>query len=225
MSGMDDTSTKVKEIGGKGAFAKYREMMYGELPLGKVILAEVLFLLLGGLPGVLGLGLRKMCYPVLFPQMRGKVVFGRNVTIRHPHKIRFGDGVIVDDNAVIDAKGSSNLGLDIGDGVYIGRNTIVYCKNGDITLEDRVNISSNCQLFSSNRLRIGRGTVVGAYSYFLSGGEYDYADATLVLRAERNVYEGSDGGGRRLLAGGARDGAGWRAGGGSLCVGGGGAGE
>ena len=177
MSGMDDTSTKVKEIGGKGAFAKYREMMYGELPLGKVILAEVLFLLLGGLPGVLGLGLRKMCYPVLFPQMRGKVVFGRNVTIRHPHKIRFGDGVIVDDNAVIDAKGSSNSGLDIGDGVYIGRNTIVYCKNGDITLEDRVNISSNCQLFSSNRLVIGQGTVVGAYSYFLSGGEYDYADA------------------------------------------------
>jgi len=175
---MEDTSTKVKEISGKGAFAKYRDVMYGDVSLGKVILAELLITLFGWIPGILGLGLRKIFYPVMFTNIGKKVIFGRNVTIRHPHKITLGDQVIVDDNAVIDAKGNNNQGLVIGNNVYIGRNTIVYCKNGNITLEDRVNLSSNCQVFSSNDLTIGEGTVVGAYSYFLSGGEYDYQDPT-----------------------------------------------
>ena len=30
----------------------------------------------------------------------------------------------------------------------------------------------------SNQLTIGPGTVIGAYSYLLSGGEYDYRDPT-----------------------------------------------
>jgi acetyltransferase-like isoleucine patch superfamily enzyme len=45
-------------------------------------------------------------------------------------------------------------------------------------LGDRVNISSHCTLFSSNRLQVGEGCMIGAYCYFLSGGEYDYKDAT-----------------------------------------------
>jgi acetyltransferase-like isoleucine patch superfamily enzyme len=114
----------------------------------------------------------------MFREVGAKVVFGQNVTIRHPHKIRIGNRVIIDDHCVIDAKGNSNDGIVIEDDVYIGRNTIVYCKNGDIRLGQRVNISSNCEVFSSNRLAIGEGTVMGAYSYLLSGGEYDYTDPT-----------------------------------------------
>ena len=86
--------------------------------------------------------------------------------------------MIIDDLAVLDAKGADNEGIEIGDGVYIGRHTIVYTKNGDIEINDRVNISSNCQLFSSNRLEIGADTVIGAYTYLLSGGEYDAMDPT-----------------------------------------------
>ena len=79
---------------------------------------------------------------------------------------------------MIDAKGESNDGIELGDGVYIGRNTIVYCKNGNIRLGNRVNLSANCQVFSSNNLIFEPGTVVGAFSYFLSGGEYDADDPT-----------------------------------------------
>jgi acetyltransferase-like isoleucine patch superfamily enzyme len=169
---------KVKEVGGGSAFDKYRRLMYGDRSLGYVVGAELLQLFLQGLPGALGIVLRKTFYPALFKSAGRGCVFGRNITLRHAHKISLGEGVILDDNSVVDAKGESNAGVQIGDGVYIGRNTIVYCKNGDITLGDGVNISANCQIFSSNKLTLGANTVVGAFSYFLSGGEYDYASST-----------------------------------------------
>ena len=43
----------------------------------------------------------------------------------------------IDDNCLLDAKGESNRGIRIGDGVFIGRNTILSCKNGDIELGRR----------------------------------------------------------------------------------------
>ena len=170
---------KVKDLGqgsGASAFAKYRALCYGDVPLWKIVRAELLVLLFGYLPGALGLGLRGLFFPCLFGACGRKVVFGRDLTLRHAHKIRLGEGVIIDDHAVLDAKGGSNRGITLGDGVYIGRNTIVYCKDGDIVIEDRANLSSNCQVFSSNQLTLGADTVVGAFTYLLSGGSYDYRD-------------------------------------------------
>ncbi len=156
------------------ALRKYRDLCYGEVSLLRVLAMELVLLLVNGLPGALGLWLRGKLYRPFFRTVGRGVVFGRNLTLRHPHKINLGDRVIVDDNAVLDAKGADNNGITIGNNVYVGRNTIVYCKNGDIILQDGVNLSSNCQIFSSHRLVVGVGTVVGAFSYFLSGGEYDY---------------------------------------------------
>ena len=83
------------------------------------------------------------------------MVFGQHVVLRHPHKIRIGDNVVIDDNCLLDAKGESNDGITIGSGVFIGRNTIVSCKNGDITIGERANIGFNCEVFSASRVTIG----------------------------------------------------------------------
>lgn len=164
---------KTKSIGKGGAFAAYRRLQYGPAGLGYIIWAELLSLLVGPLSGALGLALRKWLYPSLFKSCGRGVLFGRNLTLRHAKKITLGDGVVLDDNVVLDAKGDTNRGIDIGDGVYIGRNTIVYCKNGDIRVGNRSNISSNCQIFSGHSLEVGAGTVIAAYAYLLSGGNYD----------------------------------------------------
>ena len=68
-----------------------------------------------------------------------------------PTRSIIGDGCIVDDQAVLDAKGADRRHHD-RQRVYIGRNRRVYCKNGDIEIGDRTNFSANCTLFSSNRL-------------------------------------------------------------------------
>jgi acetyltransferase-like isoleucine patch superfamily enzyme len=168
--------SSVLKSGGKSAFRTYRELYYGQAGWGRVVKGEILDLLIGGLPGGLGLLLRSRLYRGRFASAGRSVFFGRHLTLRHAHKIRLGQGVVIDDSGVLDAKGEGNKGIVLGDGVYIGRNTIIYCKNGDIQIGDNVNISANCQVLSSNRLTIGSDTVIGAFSYLLSGGEYDYAD-------------------------------------------------
>ena len=171
-SGGGDFKFKATMREGKtSAFAAYRNLYYGKASLGYVFRAELLALLVSGIPGALGLWLRQKLYPGLFKKVGRKVVFGRNVTLRHAHKIELGDHVVIDDNCVLDAKGTDNQGIAIGNGAYVGRNTIVYCKNGNIRLGDGVNVSSNCQIFSSNEVEIGAGTVVAAFTYVLGGGQ------------------------------------------------------
>ena len=172
----ENTQVKVKDIARDtrtSAFQKYRTLVYGDRSLATIIWAELLTLVTCSLPGALGLVLRKTFYPTLFNTIGRSVIFGRNMTLRHAHKISLGNNIIFDDNCMIDAKGESNTGIIIEDDVYIGRNTIIYCKNGNIRICKGANISANCEIFSSNDLVIGPGTVIGAYSYFLSGGEYD----------------------------------------------------
>jgi acetyltransferase-like isoleucine patch superfamily enzyme len=132
-------------------------------------------LLSQNIPGALGFALRKALYPSLLGACGRNVVFGQNVVLRHPAKIRLGDNVVVDDNCLLDAKGASNAGITIGSGVFIGRNTILSCKDGDILVEDGANIGFNCELFSASRVRVGRGTLLAAYCYLI-GGDHDFSD-------------------------------------------------
>lgn len=157
---------------------KYREIFLGDSSLFELFKFEIITTTISWMPGALGLFLRSKLYPFLFQDIGKNVFFGKDITFRHPNKIRIGSYVVIDDNCMIDAKGDNNNGIIIGDGVYIGRNTIIYCKDGDIIIEDNVNIASNCQIFSSNKLTICKDTVIGAYSYLLSGGEYDYRNTS-----------------------------------------------
>ncbi len=151
-------------------------MFYGRTSLWYVLKAELIMGLLGSMPGAPGIFLRSRFYRSLFGAAGRRILIGRNVVFRHPLKIRLGNNIVIDDNCVLDAKGEDNEGIVVADDVFIGRNTIVYCKNGNIRLDRGTNISSNCTLFSSNKLTVGEGVMIGAYSYLLSGGEYDFKD-------------------------------------------------
>jgi acetyltransferase-like isoleucine patch superfamily enzyme len=171
----DPSVVKVKTVAtaSSSAWRIYRQLQYGPLPALRVVWAEVATMLFSGLGGAAGYVLRRLSWRPLLGACGRGVVFGRLVVLRHPSKIRLGEGVIVDDLAVLDAKGDGNEGIRIGNRAYIGRHSIVYCKNGRIEVGDAVNIASNCQLFSSHDLRIGSGTLIGAYSYLMSGGVYE----------------------------------------------------
>jgi acetyltransferase-like isoleucine patch superfamily enzyme len=176
--GPGSTPIKVGDLraGGSSSGARaYLALVYGDIPWHRALYAEIVATLFGGLGGAAGLWLRSKLYRPLFAAAGAGALFGRNVTLRHAHKIRLGAGVIIDDNAVLDAKGDGNRGIDLGNGVFVGRNTILYCKGGDIVVGDRVSFSANCQVASMRRVEVGADTVVGSFSYLLSGGEYDPA--------------------------------------------------
>jgi acetyltransferase-like isoleucine patch superfamily enzyme len=156
---------------------KYAALVIGRTDLGSLLKYELIVTLTQGCPGALGLALRKALYPSLLGSCGRNVVFGQNVVLRHPHKIHVGDDVVIDDNCLIDAKGESNAGIRIGSGVFIGRNSILSCKNGDIELADGANVGFNCEIFSASRVRIGANVLMAAYSYVI-GGDHDFSDAS-----------------------------------------------
>jgi acetyltransferase-like isoleucine patch superfamily enzyme len=160
---------------GKSSRAKYAELVVGRPGLGALLKYELIVMFAQSWPGALGLVIRKTLYPMLLGSCGPNVVFGQHVVLRHPHKIHIGSNVVIDDNCLIDAKGDTNRGIRIGDGVFIGRNTILSCKNGDIDLADGANIGFNCEVFSASRVTIGKNVLMAAYSYVI-GGDHDFSD-------------------------------------------------
>jgi len=173
----------------QSARAKYAALVVGRPGWGALIRHELVTLVAQGVPGALGLVLRKTLYPALLGACGRNVIFGNNVVLRHPHKIRIGDNVVIDDNCLIDAKGDSNRGITIGSGVFIGRNTILSCKNGDIDVDDGANIGFNCELFSASQVRVGRDALLAAYCYLI-GGDHDFSDPTLPVLAQSRTSAG-----------------------------------
>ncbi|KIX11022.1 acyltransferase [Dethiosulfatarculus sandiegensis] len=161
-----------------GGLKAYQDLVLGDRSFGFLLLHELVMLFSSWVPGALGVVLRKFFYPLILGGAGKGCLFGRGVTFRHPKKIFLGKAVVLDDGVMVDAKGVDNRGIKMADGVYIGRNSIVYTKGGDIELAEKANVSSNCILFSSNRLYVGRGTFIAAYAYLLSGGEYDMESRT-----------------------------------------------
>jgi acetyltransferase-like isoleucine patch superfamily enzyme len=162
---------------GKSSGQKYAELIVGRPGAAALLKYELVVSIAQARVGALGLALRKVMYPWLLGGCGRNVVFGQNVVLRHPHKIRIGSNVVIDDQCLLDAKGESNRGITIGNGVFIGRNTILSCKDGDIEIADGANIGFNCELFSASRVTIGERALVAAYTYVV-GGDHDFSDPT-----------------------------------------------
>jgi len=175
---MDSKVEKAQEqlfAPGVSAREKYVSLVVGRPGLAALVGHELVVMISQWCPGALGLVLRHMLYPLLLGSCGRNVVFGQNVVLRHPHKIHIGSNVVVDDNCLLDAKGDSNRGIRIGSGVFIGRNTILSCKNGDIEIADGANIGFNCELFSASSVSVGENALLAAYSYVI-GGDHDFSD-------------------------------------------------
>src|SRR6476661_2495221 len=159
---------------GSSARQKYASLVVGKTGLGALLKYELIVMFTQSVPGALGLALRKALYPLLLGSCGRNVVFGQNVSLRHPHKIHIGDNVVIDDNCLLDAKGESNRGIRIGGRVFVGRNTILSCKNGDIEIADGANIGFNCEVFSASRVTVGKDVLMAAYGYII-GGDHDFS--------------------------------------------------
>ena len=188
---------------GVSAREKYAALIVGKTGWDALIKHELIVMLSQCVPGALGLALRKTLYPLVLGSCGRNVIFGQNVVLRHPHKIHIGDNVVIDDNCLIDAKGESNQGIRLARGVFIGRNTILSCKNGDIELDEGTNIGFNCEIFSASRVRIGRNVLVAAYCYLI-GGDHDFSDASRPVLEQGRTSAGINVGDGAWLGAGAK---------------------
>lgn len=165
---------------------KYEEMVVGDRGLPALLRYELITLLISQIPGALGLILRKSLYRPLFKSVGKNVIFGRNLSLRQPHKISLGDNIIIDDDCLLDAKGIDNQGIIMGDYVTLGRLSSLVCKDADIIIGSRVNIGSTVKIIAANkgRITIGNGIDIGSSSHF-SGGSYDYSRPEVLPSTQR----------------------------------------
>jgi acetyltransferase-like isoleucine patch superfamily enzyme len=181
-------STGIQEAirkGGGSPLRAYQDLVVGSPSLGRLVLHEAVVTVTSWVPGALGLLLRRFAYRWLLGACGRNVSFGYGVVLRHPGKIRIGSDVVVDDLVVLDAKGKANAGIVIGDGVFLGRGTILSCKDGDITLGDHVNIGFHSEIFSGSSVVVGRHGLLAAQTYLVGGG-HAFLGSGPVIEQERS---------------------------------------
>ncbi len=174
----------------KSAHKKYLDLFLGKRNLWQIIKYEGIVLLFSGIPGALGLFLRKIFYPLILSKVGKGVIFGHHITLRHPHKIVIGDNSYIDDYAVLDAKGEEDQGIRIGKNAIIGRNTILSCKGGSIELGDYANISAGCSLLSEEKITVGKHSFLAGYCYLVAGGNHSFERTDIPIMFQPSLAKG-----------------------------------
>jgi acetyltransferase-like isoleucine patch superfamily enzyme len=174
----------------KSPLAKYMDMQIGVRSWWVLIKYEFVMMLCNARSGALGYLLRKMFYPMVFGRIGKNVTFGRNITIRHPHKIKIGDNCIIDENCVLDAKGDDPLGIELGSNCVLSRNNILSCKGGHIKLGDGTNIAQNSLVHSEVAVEMGKNTLVASYVYFVGGGNHDFSRTDVPVIQQPSLSRG-----------------------------------
>ncbi len=147
--------------GHKSALRRYAELVVGDFNLPRLIKYELITTLFGPLPGALGLVLRRYFYRALFREVGKGTVFGRNVTVRHGHRISLGRGVIIDDDCLLDGRGAGEAGLRIGDETIINRHSAVQSKVGPIHIGAGVDVGAGSTLVSQGGVEVGDMVAIG----------------------------------------------------------------
>ena len=72
--------------------------------------------------------------------------------------------------------------------MFLGRGTILSCKDGDIVLGDRVNIGFHSEIFSGSRVEVGQDGLFAAYTYLVGGGhEFERGDVAVLEQARTSA--------------------------------------
>lgn len=155
----------------QSAFERYRELVFAHFSWPKLVRYEILVTFFGPLPGALGFALRKVLYRYLFRKVGKGVIFGRSLTLNHADRVDLGDGVVLDRDCVVDARGAGAAGIKIGDRVIVNRGAAIQAKVGRIEIGNDCNIGSGVDIISQGSIVIGdRVSLAGKVT--VAGGRY-----------------------------------------------------
>jgi acetyltransferase-like isoleucine patch superfamily enzyme len=175
MSGQQYRFREVMQDQRKSALQKYQDTVIGQRGLLPLLRHELLILLLGPLPGLLGLGLRRILYPALFGAAGRNPVFGHHLSLRGTHRIFLGDNVMLDEHVFLSFRGEAAQSIRLGSNVLIGRYSQVRARGGTITLADSVSVGAFCYLGTASQLTAGEHCLFGG-GCFVGGIQHGFSD-------------------------------------------------
>jgi acetyltransferase-like isoleucine patch superfamily enzyme len=126
--------------------------------LGRYILEQLLYILVGWIPTVIGLGLRGILYRLVL-RMDGWAAIENNVRLRFADHIRLGNGVYLDQNTYLHA---CPAGIDIGDNSIVMHGAVLHVYN--------------FRSLPHAGIKIGKGSLVGEYSVIRGQGGVQIGD-------------------------------------------------
>ena len=156
-------------------FSRYRDLMVGRRSLLGVLYFEWCAWL-SPIPGALGLLLRKVFWPRLLGSCGRGVQFGRGIVLRHPHRIHFGERVMVSDGCILDARNTrTDRAITLGDDVVLSNDVVVQCKDAELHIGSRVGIGLRSMIIASEETdtHIGSDVVIGPMCVIVSGANYN----------------------------------------------------
>ena len=172
----------------KSALAKYADFFVGRPGLGALLKYELFTVLGGAMPGAAGYIARKVLYNRLLGACGGGVQFGKNVALRHPGKMHIGTGTAVDDDCLLDARGTIDGGFVIGEQVLIARACLIQAKTdaGSVKIGDRCSIGGQSTITSTGGIELGSDVLIAGQCY-IGGGRY-HTEQLDVPMAEQGMY-------------------------------------
>ncbi|MCI5223282.1 MAG: acyltransferase [Candidatus Electrothrix sp. AR4] len=174
-------------ITGSGSpLSKYQDVMLGTRSLLSFVYYECC-LLLGPIPGALGMLLRKIFWPGLFAACGKGCMFGAGIVLRQPGKIRLGCSVVISEGCILDARHSDDIvSLSLGDNVILSNNVMLSCKNGTISIGDNCGLNAQTIVQSTNScpVSIGRDCIIGQRCFIVGGGSYHIDRLDIPIREQ-----------------------------------------
>ena len=155
----------------QSALDKYRDFFIGQNGWVAFLKYELITSLLSWFPGGAGFLLRSKIYPALLAASGHGVQWGRNISLRHPHKMHIGENTAIDDHSMLCARGCEDDGFRIANNVIISRDTIIQSKAGNIEIGAHCSIGVQCYIGAVNDVRIGEHVLIAGQCY-IGGGRY-----------------------------------------------------
>lgn len=129
--------------------------------LPRYALEQTLFALLGGVPGIVGIGLRGLAYKLIL-KSTGMAAIEYGVRLAQPANIRLGRGVFVDHGVYLHACPS---GIRIGDGSLVMHGSVLHVFNFRDLPHAGITIGRKCFIGELNVIRGQGGVTLGDYVY------------------------------------------------------------
>ena len=168
------------------SFSKYQDVVVGSRSWRSFLYYEWC-MLLGPLPGALGMFLRKTFWPRLFGSCGGGVLFGSNIILRHPGRIKIGKSVVISEGCILDGRRSGEgRAILLGDEVILSNYVMLSCKEGQITIADCTGINARTIVQSTSNcpVEIGRDVVIGQGCLIIGGGNYNTNRMDIPIRLQ-----------------------------------------
>ncbi len=131
------------------------------------------------IPGILGILMKKILYPLCFQQISHKANIGRQVTLRCPRQIQLNEGVIIDDEVQLIATSRHPQAISIEKNSFVRSHVVINAgpPQGFVAIGQRTGIGQGTVLYGNGGLRIGNDVMISGHCFIVASSHvYEQKD-------------------------------------------------